>query len=71
MRVATKVATGSGLLAALLIGVLTYFVLVVRQLVAVNQELTAVHFRTTTVALELLHQLDQLEQSRTQVFRHP
>jgi two-component system sensor histidine kinase GlrK len=68
MRVATKVATGSGLLAALLIGVLTYFVLVVRQLVGVNQELTAVHFRTTTVALELLHQLDQLEQNARKFF---
>ena len=61
MRVATKVATGSGLLAALLIGVLVYFVLLVRQLVAVNHQLTEVHFRTTTVALELLGQLDQLE----------
>ncbi len=68
MRVATKVATGSGLLAALLIGVLTYFVLVVRQLVGVNQELTAVHFRTTTVTLELLHQLDQLEQNARKFF---
>jgi signal transduction histidine kinase len=61
MKVATKVATGSGLLAALLIGVLVYFVLLVRQLVAVNHQLTEVHFRTTTVALELLGQLDQLE----------
>jgi len=61
MKVATKVATGSGLLAALLIGVLVYFVLLVRQLVAVNHQLTEVHFRTTTVALELLGQLDALE----------
>src|SRR5512136_1861212 len=61
MRVATKVATGSGLLAALLIGVLVYFVFLVRQLVAVNRQLTEVHFRTTTVTLELLGQLDQLE----------
>jgi len=68
MRVATKVATGLVLLAALLIGVLTYFVVVVRQLVAVNQELTAIHFRTTTVALELLHQLDELEQSARKFF---
>jgi len=61
MRVATKVATGSGLLAALLIGVLVYFVFLVRQLVAVNRQLTEVQFRTTTVTLELLGQLDQLE----------
>ncbi|OYV98132.1 MAG: hypothetical protein B7Z68_01650, partial [Acidobacteria bacterium 21-70-11] len=61
MRVATKVATGSGLLAAVLIGVLGYFVLLVRQLVVANQELTAVHFRVTTVALDLLHQVDQIE----------
>src|SRR5512136_1679786 len=61
MRVATKVATGSGLLAALLIGVLLYFVFLVRQLVTANRQLTEVHFRTTTVALEMLGQLDQLE----------
>jgi signal transduction histidine kinase len=61
MRVATKVATGSGLLAAVLIGVLGYFVVLVRQLVVTNRELTAVHFRTTTIALDLLHQVDQIE----------
>jgi signal transduction histidine kinase len=68
MRVATKVATGSGLLAALLIGVLAYLVVVVRQLVTANQELTAIHFRTTTVALDLLHQLDQLEEYARKFF---
>lgn len=61
MRVATKVATGSGLLAAVLLGVLGYFALLVRQLVVANRELTAVHFRVTTVALELLHQVDEIE----------
>ncbi len=61
MKVATKVATGTGLLAAVLIGVLGYFVLLVRQLVVTNRDLTAVHFRMTTVALDLLHQVDQIE----------
>ena len=61
MKVATKVATGSGLLAAVLIGVLAYFVVLVRQLVVANHELTAVHFRATTVALELLNEVDQIE----------
>jgi signal transduction histidine kinase len=61
MKVATKVATGSGMLAAVLIGVLGYFVLLVRHLVVANHELTAVHFRVTTVALELLDQVDQIE----------
>ncbi len=68
MRVATKVATGSGLLTALLIGVLTYFVLVVGRLVAMNRDLTAVQFRTTTVALELLNQLDQLQEYARKFF---
>jgi signal transduction histidine kinase len=68
MRVATKVATGSGLLAALLIGVVAYLVVVVRQLVTANQQLTAIHFRTTTVALDLLHQLDQLEEYARKFF---
>ena len=61
MRVATKVATGSGLLAAVLIGGLGYFAVLVRQLVAANHEITAVHFRATTVALDLLHQVSEIE----------
>ena len=61
MRVSTKVATGSGLLVAVLAGVLGYFALLVRQLVTANHELTAVHFRATTVALDLLHQVDEME----------
>ena len=68
MRVATKVATGSGLLTALLIGVLAYFVLVVGRLVTFNRDLTAVQFRTTTVALELLNQLDQLQENARKFF---
>ncbi len=65
MRVATKVATGTGLLAALLIGVLVYFLLLVRQLVAVNYQITEVQFRASTEALELLRQLDQLKLDAT------
>ena len=68
MRVATKVATGSGLLAALLIAVLTYFAVLVRQLVTADQELTAVHFRASILALDLLHQLDQLETNARKFF---
>jgi len=68
MKVATKVATGSGLLAALLIGVLAYFVVLVRQLAATSGELTAIHFRASTVALDLLDQLDQLEVNARKFF---
>ena len=68
MKVATKVATGSGLLAALLIGVVGYFVVLVGQLVTSNRELTAVHFRASTVALDLLHQLDQVEANARKFF---
>ena len=68
MRVATKVAVGSGLLAAMLISVLAYFMLVVDRLVAVNRNLTAVQFRTTTVALDLLGQLGQLEEYARKFF---
>jgi signal transduction histidine kinase len=68
MKVATKVAAGSGVLAAMLIGVLAYFVLVVGRLVTVNRNLTAVQFRTTTVALDLLNQLSQLEEYARKFF---
>jgi two-component system sensor histidine kinase GlrK len=68
MKVATKVATGSGVLAALLIGVLAYLVLLVGHLVAVNRNLTTVQFRTTTVALDLLNQLDQLQENARKFF---
>ncbi len=68
MRVATKVATGSGLLAALLIGVLGYFVVAVRELVSSNRELTSVHFRASTVALTLLDHLDQVEVNARKFF---
>ena len=68
MKVATKVATGSGLLAALLIGVLAYLVVVVRQLVTSSRELTDVHFRASTVALDLLNQLDQVELNARKFF---
>ncbi len=61
MKVATKVATGSGLLAALLILVLAYSVAEVHGLIRASGELTAVHFRASTSALDLIHQLDDLE----------
>ncbi|MFI5143914.1 MAG: histidine kinase dimerization/phospho-acceptor domain-containing protein, partial [Thermoanaerobaculales bacterium] len=62
MKVATKVATGTGGILALLIGVLFYQVSLVRSLASANRELGAVRIRAAMVSLELRRQLDQIEE---------
>ena len=68
MRVATKVAAGTGGILALLIAVLLYQVSLVRSLASANRELGAVRIRAATVSLELLRQLGQLEEYTRKFF---
>jgi signal transduction histidine kinase len=62
MRVATKVATGTGAILVLLIGVLLYQVSLLRALASANRTLGAVDIRAAMVSLELRRQLDRMEE---------
>ena len=68
MRVATKVAAGTGGILALLIGVLLYQVSLVRSLASANRDLGAVRIRSAMVSLELLRELGQLEEYTRKFF---
>jgi signal transduction histidine kinase len=61
MRVASRVAVGSGVVLALLAGAAAYNVSLVRRVTAVNRRL-AEAFRSSTVSLELLQILDHYEE---------
>jgi two-component system sensor histidine kinase GlrK len=62
MTVAGKIATGFGVMIALLLGVLVYDLALVRRLAAANQSLSEINFRATMTALEMSRLLNQLDE---------
>ncbi|HEX9734884.1 MAG TPA: HAMP domain-containing sensor histidine kinase [Thermoanaerobaculia bacterium] len=63
MKVASKVAVGSALLLLLAVGALGYLVAVVRDLVAVQREVSTTHTRAARHALFQIRLLDEIEES--------
>lgn len=68
MKVATRLAIGTGLLCAVLAIALAYHVSQLRRLVAVNRNLAAVTFRAATVSLELVRRVDRLDEYMRKLF---
>lgn len=68
MRVSTKVATGSGLLIALLIGVLVYNLALFRELVDVQRDLSTARFSAARSAVEQLRLLNEIEDSLRKLY---
>ena len=62
MRVTGRLVTGTGVAAALLLGVLVWDLATIRRLAAVAQDLSAVSFRASTLSLEqdrLINRIDE------------
>ncbi|HVN75122.1 MAG TPA: HAMP domain-containing sensor histidine kinase [Thermoanaerobaculaceae bacterium] len=62
MRVSTRLVTGSGLLVALLGGVLAYQLWLMQQLARANRDLVSRRFRATQAALDLARRLDEFDE---------
>lgn len=62
MRVAGRIATGTGVVLALLLVILAWDVALVDQLAKVNQSLSEVNFRASTSALEQARLLNQIDE---------
>ena len=62
MRVAGRIATGTGVTLALLLVILAWDVALVDQLAEVNQSLSEVNYRASTGALELIRLLHQMDE---------
>lgn len=62
MRVASKIATGTGVALALLLIILAWDVALVDQLAEVNQSLSEVNFEASTSALEQARLLNQIDE---------
>ncbi|MEM9405536.1 MAG: HAMP domain-containing sensor histidine kinase [Acidobacteriota bacterium] len=68
MKVATKVATGSGLLIALLIAVLVYNLLLFRQLVDVQRDLSTVRYAAAQSAAQQNRLIVEIEDSLRKLY---
>ena len=68
MKVATKVATGSGLLIALLIAVLVYNLVLFRRLVDVQRDLSTVRYAAARSAVEQERLLNEIEESLRKLY---
>ena len=62
MRVAGRLATGTGVALALLLTILAWDVALVDQLAGVNQSLSKVNFRASTTTLEMTRLLNQMDE---------
>ncbi len=62
MRVSTRLVTGSGLLLALVGGVLVYQLSLMQELARANRDLVSKRFRATQAALDLARRLDELDE---------
>lgn len=63
MKVASKVAVGSGLLFLLAVGALGYLLAQVRELVAAQREVSTAHTRAARLALDQIRRLDEIAES--------
>ena len=63
MRIATKIALGYSILILLMVGLLVYHTSLIRQMEAINRQLSDINFRAAITALELLSDLSQLEEA--------
>ena len=68
MRVATKVATGSGLLIALLVGMLVYNLSLFRQLVDVQRDLSTERYAAARITLEQGRLLNEIEEALRKLY---
>ncbi|MBI4458752.1 MAG: HAMP domain-containing histidine kinase [Acidobacteria bacterium] len=62
MRIATKIAAGYGVLILLVLGVLTYQMILMGRVQSINQDLSRINLRASIISLQLLRDLDQVEE---------